>query len=123
VRAHYTGRNRTCFLFTDDRAEIVRAGFARVDLAGRPFTVKAQFLADLEKWNSADHIGNLRKALLIFHSPIDELVGIEEAAAIYQAARHPKSFVSLDDADHMLSRADDAAYVASVLAAWSVRYL
>ncbi|MBL4835348.1 MAG: hypothetical protein JKY26_15375 [Pseudomonas sp.] len=101
----------------------MRAGFARVDLAGRPFTVKAQFLADLEKWSSADHIGNLRKALLIFHSPIDELVGIEEAAAIYQAARHPKSFVSLDDADHMLSRADDAAYVASVLAAWSVRYL
>ncbi len=110
-------------LFAADREEIERAGFARVDLAGRPFTVKAQFLADLERWNSADHIGNLRKALLIFHSPVDELVGVDESAAIYQAARHPKSFISLDNADHMLSRGEDGEYVANVLVAWAARYL
>lgn len=110
-------------LFADDRAEIERQGHARVDLAGRPFTVKAQFLADLEQWNSAEHIGLLRKALIIFHSPVDELVDIAEAAAIYQAAMHPKSFISLDDADHMLSRSEDAEYVANVLVAWAERYL
>ncbi|GGD12353.1 alpha/beta hydrolase family protein [Halopseudomonas salina] len=110
-------------LFADDREEIRRQGHARVDLAGRPFTVKAQFLDDLEKWNSADHINNLRKALIVFHSPVDELVDVSEAAAIYQAAMHPKSFISLDDADHMLSRSEDAVYVANVLVAWATRYL
>jgi putative redox protein len=110
-------------LFADDRAEIERMGHARVDLAGRPFTVKAQFLTDLEQWNSAEHIGALRKALIIFHSPVDELVDVSEAAAIYQAAMHPKSFISLDNADHMLSRNEDAEYVANVLVAWVARYL
>lgn len=110
-------------LFADDREEIERQGHACVDLAGRAFTVKAQFLQDLEQWNSAEHIGSLRKALIVFHSPVDELVDISEAAAIYQAAMHPKSFISLDDADHLLSRGEDAAYVANVLVAWAARYL
>ncbi len=110
-------------LLAGDREEIRSVGHAQVDLAGRPFTVKAQFLDDLEHWNSADHINRLRKALIIFHSPVDELVDVSEAAAIYQAAMHPKSFISLDDADHMLSRAEDATYVANVLVAWAARYL
>lgn len=110
-------------LFADDREEIRRVGHANVDLAGRHFTVRAQFLEDLERWNSPDHISSLRKALIIFHSPVDKLVDVSEAAAIYQAAMHPKSFISLNDADHMLSRGDDAVYVANVLVAWAARYL
>ncbi|SFR66521.1 putative redox protein [Marinobacter daqiaonensis] len=80
-------------------------------------------LEDLERWNTPDHIGKLRKALIIFHSPVDQVVDIGEAAAIYQAARHPKSFISLDNADHLLSQAADSEYVANMLVAWSSRYL
>ncbi|HKK57072.1 alpha/beta hydrolase family protein, partial [Marinobacter sp.] len=89
----------------------------------RKFNVKSQMLDDLVQWNTPDHIGNLRKALIIFHSPVDQVVDISEAAAIYQAAKHPKSFISLDDADHLLSKAVDAEYVADMLVAWSSRYL
>ena len=110
-------------LFDDKASEIVDAGEAEVTLAGRKFNVKSQMLEDLVKWNTPDHIGNLRKALIIFHSPVDQVVDISEAATIYQAAKHPKSFISLDDADHMLSRAIDAEYVADTLVAWSSRYL
>lgn len=104
-------------------AEIEASGEAEVDLAGRKFRIKKQFLQDIGSQNSRDAIGSLRKALLIFHSPRDTTVSIENAAQIFMAAKHPKSFVSLDDADHLLTRREDAAYVAAVLAAWAGRYL
>lgn len=110
-------------LFDGKANEIRELGEAEVTLAGRTFNVKSQMLDDLVQWNTPDHIGNLRKALIIFHSPVDQVVDISEAATIYQAAKHPKSFISLDNADHLLSRAADAEYVADMLVAWSSRYL
>ncbi|QNI03895.1 alpha/beta hydrolase [Halomonas sp. SH5A2] len=110
-------------LFDDKAGEIQDAGVAEVTLAGREFQVKRQMLADLEQWNTPDHIGNLHKALVIFHSPVDQIVDISEAATIFQAAKHPKSFISLDNADHLLSKPIDADYVAEMLVAWSSRYL
>jgi uncharacterized OsmC-like protein/alpha-beta hydrolase superfamily lysophospholipase len=110
-------------LFTDKRAEIEAAGEAEVHLAGRPFRIRKQFLDDIAQQNSAAMLGKLGKALLLFHAPRDQIVGIENAAAIFQAAKHPKSFVSLDDADHLLSRRADAVYVADLLAAWATRYV
>lgn len=108
----------------DSKSTVIRqAGEAEVTLAGRTFNVKSQMLEDLEQWNTPGHISNLRKALIIFHSPVDQVVDIREAATIYQAAKHPKSFISLDKADHLLSRAADAEYVADMLVAWSSRYL
>ena len=106
-----------------DRSRILSQGQAEVDIGGRPFTIRKQFLDDLERQDPAKHIGALRKALLILHSPRDAIVDIENAAKIFAAAKHPKSFVSLDEADHLLSKAEDAAYAAEVLAAWASRYL
>ncbi len=103
--------------------EIEAAGEAEVALAGRKFRIKKQFLEDLGSQNTRDRIAGLRKALLIFHSPRDTTVDIENAAQIFMAAKHPKSFVSLDTADHLLTRKEDAAYVAAVLAAWASRYI
>ena len=103
--------------------EIEAAGEAEVELAGRKFRVRKQFLDDIGGRNAGGTIGNLRKALLIFHSPRDTTVSIDNAAQIYAAAKHPKSFVSLDDADHLLTGKEDAAYVAAVLAAWASRYI
>src|SRR5262249_56931938 len=110
-------------LLTDKREEIEAKGEAEVLLAGRPFRIKKQFLDDIAKQNNAAALADLGKALLIFHAPRDQIVGIENAGLIFQAARHPKSFVSLDDADHLLSRRADAIYVADVLAAWATRYV
>lgn len=103
--------------------EIEAAGEAEVDLGGRRFRIRKQFLDDIADRNNRDAIGNLRKALLVFHSPRDTTVAIDNAAQIFMAAKHPKSFVSLDDADHLLTRREDAAYVAAVLAAWASRYI
>ncbi|MBX2805879.1 MAG: alpha/beta fold hydrolase [Hyphomicrobiales bacterium] len=103
--------------------EIRTKGEAEVQLAGRTFSIKKQFLDDLESTAIADRIANMRKALLIFHAPTDVTVGIKNASAIYQAAKHPKSFVSLDGADHLLSRRADAVYVAEVLSAWAARFI
>lgn len=102
---------------------IEKQGVAEVNLAGRPFTIKKQFLDDLAEHNQPDKIAKLRKALLIFHSPVDQTVSIKEAEKIYKAAKHPKSFVSLDGADHLLTNAADAEYVASTIATWSSRYV
>ncbi|MGB0629506.1 MAG: alpha/beta hydrolase family protein [Alphaproteobacteria bacterium] len=102
-------------LFGDDIAKIDAEGEAEVSLAGRPFTIKKQFLDDIGGQNQKDAIGALRKALLVFHAPRDTYVGIDNAGEIFAAARHPKSFVSLDDADHLLTRKDDAVYVADVI--------
>lgn len=107
----------------DKKEEINEKGEARVELAGRVFTIKKQFLDDLNEQNMDGIIKNLGKALLIFHSPVDETVGIENAAHIYKLAKHPKSFISLDDADHLLTNADDALYVGRVAGAWAARYL
>ena len=103
--------------------EIEAAGEAEVDLAGRRFRIKKQFLEDISRRNNQEAIANLRKALLIFHSPRDTTVSIDNAAQIFMAAKHPKSFVSLDDADHMLTRREDAEYVAAVLTAWVSRFI
>lgn len=103
--------------------EIQQDGVAEVELAGRPFKIKSQFLDDLKSQSVEDKIRKLGKALIIFHAPLDQTVGIENAGMIFEAAKHPKSFVSLDDADHLLSRRSDASYVASVLSAWAERYI
>jgi len=110
-------------LIAPAKAEIERHGEAEVVLAGRPFRIQKQFLEDISQHNLEQAIRGLRKALLVFHAPRDEVVGITNAGRIFAAAKHPKSFVSLDDADHLLSRKADAMYVANVLAAWAARYL
>lgn len=110
-------------LLVKDKDQIVSAGEARVDIGGRPFTIRREFLRDLESHDPAKTVGTLRGALLILHSPLDRTVDIENAAQIFAAAKHPKSFVSLDDADHLLNLTADAAYAANVLAAWASRYL
>ncbi len=110
-------------LFQDARPEIEAKGEAEVLLAGRPFRIKKQFLEDIESRRLEEAVGGMRKALLLFHAPRDETVGIDNAGKIFSAAKHPKSFVSLDDADHLLSRKPDARYVATVLAAWAGRYI
>lgn len=110
-------------LFADSYRELQQREAVEVNLAGRSFTIRRQFIDDLEKYNSVEHIQALRKALLIFHSPLDDTVSIDEAGRIYAAAKHPKSFVSLDHADHLLSNPADSRYVAEVLTAWVHRYL
>ena len=104
-----------------NREELREKGEATVDIGGRPFRIRRDFLEDLERHDPSKHIGELRKALLILHSPRDAIVDIANAAKIFGAAKHPKSFVSLDHADHLLTRQDDAAYAAEVLAAWATR--
>lgn len=96
---------------------------ATVELAGRPFRMKRRFLDDVRAQAGPERLAELGRALLVMHAPTDELVSIEHARAIYEAARHPKSFVSLDDADHLLSRRADSEYAADVLAAWAARYV
>jgi len=110
-------------LIAQSREEIEEKGEALVDLAGRQFKIKRQFLRDIEEQELASQIRKMRKALLVFHSPVDELVDIDNAARIFAAALHPKSFVSLDKADHLLSRRADSEYVATTIAAWASRYL
>ena len=110
-------------LFAAKETEIKDQGQAEVNLAGRTFTIKQQFLEDISTQNLARHIAGLKKALLIFHAPMDNTVSIEEAARIYASAKHPKSFISLDSADHLLTRKEDSAYVAATIAAWVSRYL
>lgn len=107
----------------DKREEIIRKGEANVDLAGRPFTIKKQFLDDLDGQNVVNAAHALSQPLLILHAPFDQTVGIENASALFVAARHPKSFVSLDSADHLLSSQSDAQYVAKVITAWADRYV
>jgi uncharacterized OsmC-like protein/alpha-beta hydrolase superfamily lysophospholipase len=103
--------------------DLSERGEAEVVLAGRRFRIKEQFLADLEQQDQEQSIANLGCALLVLHAPQDSIVGIDNARRIYQAAKHPKSFVSLDGADHLLSRARDADYVGRLVAAWAARYL
>jgi putative redox protein len=110
-------------LFGAQLADIEAKGEVEVTLAGRPFRVQRQFLDDITQQNQGERIAKLRRALLVLHAPADDTVGVENASAIYTAAKHPKSFVSLDDADHLLTKLRDANYVANVIAAWAERYL
>jgi len=114
---HVTG------LFRDDVAQIRAQGEREVVLAGRPFRIRREFLDDVAEHSLIDHVTSLRRALLVLHSPTDAVVGIDNATRIFLAARHPKSFVSLADSDHLLTRRRDALYAGDVIAAWAERYL
>jgi alpha-beta hydrolase superfamily lysophospholipase len=105
------------------KEEIERRGEAEVHLAGRTFKIKKQFLDDLKFVNMQQTIRKLNKPLLILHSPVDEIVAIDNAARIFQAAHHPKSFISLDTADHLLTKPEDSQYAGVVIAAWASRYI
>lgn len=109
--------------FQDQIAKIRKSGEATVSLSGRPFRIRREFLDDIEGAELTPAIGALGKALLVLHSPVDDTVGVENASQIFLAAKHPKSFVTLDDADHLLSRSKDAEYAAEVISAWAKRYL
>src|SRR5258706_1078154 len=113
--AHVTG------LFKDRIEDIREHGKVEVSLAGRPFHIRREFLDDVAEHKLMDHVTRLHKALLIMHAPNDDTVGIDNATRIFVAAKHPKSFVSLAGADHLLSERRDAAYVADVIAAWATR--
>jgi putative redox protein len=110
-------------LFGDRVEDIKTKGEVEVTLAGRPFRVRRALLDDIAEQKIAARLAELRKALLVFHSPTDETVGIDNASRIFTTAKHPKSFISLAGADHLLRRPSDAAYVAHVIAAWAERYL
>jgi alpha/beta superfamily hydrolase len=109
--------------FAVHEEEILKKGVAVVNLAGRKFTIKEQFLKDIDQYDKSHHVADLRKALLVMHSPTDDTVSINEAAKIYGSARHPKSFISLDKADHLLTRKEDSEYVAGLVAAWVGKYI
>ncbi len=108
--------------FACDIEAIDRDGAATVSLAGRDFTIKKQFIDDIREHQDT-RLNDLKLATLVMHSPVDNVVSINEAEKIYLSARHPKSFVSLDSADHLLSRKTDANYVAETIAAWASRYV
>jgi len=115
--AHVTG------LFKDRIEDIRKDGEVEIQLAGRPFHIKREFLDDIAEHNLMAQVAKLHKALLIMHSPTDDIVSIDNATHIFIAAKHPKSFVSLAGTDHLLSGKRDAAYVADVIAAWTERYI
>jgi len=107
----------------EEKLDKIRAeGEAEVNLGGRNFTIRKQFVEDITREKLEPAIARLRKALLVMHSPMDNTVGIENAAQIFGAAKHPKSFVTLDDANHLITRKEDAAYAAKVIAAWVEKY-
>ncbi len=109
--------------FAADLDRIESEGKAEVSLAGRQFTIERQFVDDLRQHSLVDRVAALKKPLLILHSPIDQTVGVENASKLFVAAKHPKSFVSLDTADHLLTKSRDAAYAAKVISGWAVRFL
>jgi uncharacterized OsmC-like protein/fermentation-respiration switch protein FrsA (DUF1100 family) len=110
-------------LFRESEDELREKGIAEVQLGGRPFRVKEQFLDDLSQHDLPAAISGLRKALLVMHAPLDAVVEVDNASLMFAAAKHPKSFVSLDKADHLLSCDDDSRYVGQMLASWSAHYL
>jgi uncharacterized OsmC-like protein/fermentation-respiration switch protein FrsA (DUF1100 family) len=115
--AHVTG------LFKEHIDDIKKHGKVEVSLAGRPFTITREFLDDITEHGLMARVTLLRKALLVMHSPTDDTVGIDNATRIFLSAKHPKSFVSLADADHLLSQRRDSTYAADVIAAWAERYV
>ncbi|ROU02372.1 bifunctional alpha/beta hydrolase/OsmC family protein [Histidinibacterium lentulum] len=109
--------------FSGEIDRILATGAAEVSLAGRPFTIGREFVEDIRRGGVARAVPRLKAALLVMHAPRDDTVGIENASDIFLAAKHPKSFVTLDDADHLISRPEDAEYAAGIIAAWAARYL
>lgn len=109
--------------FAEALPEIQAKGSAEVSLGGRPFRISKSFVEDVTGTNITEAVGHLNAALLVMHAPLDDIVGIENAGEIFGAAKHPKSFVTLDGADHLVTRVDDAEYVANVIATWAERYL
>lgn len=107
----------------DKRAEIESSGEAEVDLGGRPFRIGRSFIEETLNQDQGGRIMGLKRPLLVMHAPLDDVVPVENARRIFEAAKHPKSYISLDDADHLLTRASDARYAATVIAAWAARYL
>jgi uncharacterized OsmC-like protein/pimeloyl-ACP methyl ester carboxylesterase len=111
------------FLASNSGGSLESRGETTINFSGKEFNIRKQFLDDLQQNNMELAVRSLRKPLLLFHSPRDRIVSIDNAARIFMAARHPKSFISLDEADHLLSNREDSLYVGSVLAAWSKKYL
>ncbi|MCB7479989.1 bifunctional alpha/beta hydrolase/OsmC family protein [Christiangramia sediminis] len=109
--------------FESSLEEIEKEGFANIKIGGRSFKIKKQFINDLKKNQDASALKDIKKSLLIMHSPQDEIVSIDHAEELYKAAWHPKSFVSLDGADHMLSTKADSEYVGTVISAWASKYI
>ena len=110
-------------LFSSVKQKIDRDGVGEVFLAGRKIRIKKQFFDDLKQSNMKAFIANLNRALLIFHSPADDVVVINNAAQIFMVAKHPKSFISLDRADHLLSNKEDSTYVGAMVATWASKYI
>ena len=110
-------------LFHSSINEINEKGSALVSIGGREFTIQKQFIEDIQENNIKHALNNFRNSILILHSPQDTIVGIDNAAEIYSAARHPKSFISLNGADHLLSNKRDSKYVGNIIATWADRYL
>ena len=100
-----------------------RDGRAVVDIGGRPFTIRGELIDDLRASRLPGALADLRRPLLLVHAPSDRTVGIDQARGLFEAARHPKSFIALDRADHLLSDPRDAAYAGQVIAAWASRYV
>lgn len=109
--------------FAADLSRIEEEGQARVTLGGRPFHIRREFIEDLRAQKVLEAVATMRAALLVLHAPLDQTVGVANATRIFLAAKHPKSYVSLDDADHLLSNYDNARYAADVIAAWAARYI
>ena len=109
--------------FADALPEIMAKGVAEVSLGGRPFRIGKSFLDDVARGELTPAISTLNAALLVMHAPLDATVSIDNASEIFLAAKHPKSFVTLDDADHLITRARDAEYAADVIATWARRYI
>mgnify|MGYP001824937914 CR=1 FL=1 len=110
-------------LFSAEREALEENGEVDVELGGRPFRIKQQFVEDLGKHPMPESIGQLRKAVMILHAPLDGTVELENASKLFAAAKHPKSFVSLDKADHLLSREEDSRYAGEIIASWAAKYL
>ncbi|MCV9388301.1 bifunctional alpha/beta hydrolase/OsmC family protein [Reichenbachiella ulvae] len=110
-------------LFEEKEEEVKEKGCAQVNIGGRPFVIKEQFLQDVTSHDLSDDLKSLKKSLLIMHSPQDQIVDIQNAQKMYESAMHPKSFVSLDGADHLLSDKADSDYVGELIASWAKRYL
>ncbi|MFY0600403.1 MAG: OsmC family protein [Cyclobacteriaceae bacterium] len=110
-------------LFDSGQEEISQKGSALVNIGGRSFTIKDQLIQDLEKNDTTEVISKMGKALLIIHSPQDTIVGIENATEIFLAAKHPRSFISLDGADHLMSKSADSRYVGNLIGPWASRYI
>ena len=110
-------------LFDDEVDKIEKEGLAQVCLAGREFTIKKQFIEDISNANILDELPKLKKALLVMHSPLDDTVSIDHASKIFVRAKHPKSFVTLDNSNHLLMRRSDATYAGKLIGSWALRYI